>query len=67
MFDVDFDKERAAWDVVGSSDYKKDGVEATNGFAFGVSQLLLSLALGGSSATAPVVSQLLTRETPPHS
>jgi len=34
VFDVDFDKERAAWDVAGSSDWKRDNIDATNGFAF---------------------------------
>jgi len=34
VFDVDFDKARAAWDVYGSSDWQRDGLDATNGFAF---------------------------------
>ncbi|GIL88159.1 hypothetical protein Vretimale_14076 [Volvox reticuliferus] len=34
VFDVDFDKERAAWELYGSSDWKRDGIDATNGFAF---------------------------------
>ncbi len=37
VFDVDFDKARAAWDVYGSSDWQRDGLDATNGFAFEVS------------------------------
>ena len=37
VFDVDFDKARAAWDVYGSSDGERDGLDATNGFAFAVS------------------------------
>lgn len=35
VFDVDFDKDRAAWEIEGSSDWVEDGVDATNGFAFG--------------------------------
>ncbi|KXZ44911.1 hypothetical protein GPECTOR_61g864 [Gonium pectorale] len=34
VFDVDFDKERAAWELYGSSDWQRDGIDATNGFAF---------------------------------
>jgi len=34
VFDVDFDKARAAWDVYGSSDWQRDSLDATNGFAF---------------------------------
>eukprot|EP00882_Tetradesmus_deserticola_P002586 GHRQ01002751.1.p1 GENE.GHRQ01002751.1~~GHRQ01002751.1.p1 ORF type:complete len:302 (+),score=132.94 GHRQ01002751.1:897-1802(+) len=34
VFDVDNDKPRAAWEVVGSSDFMRDGVDETNGFAF---------------------------------
>ncbi|WIA17469.1 hypothetical protein OEZ85_014309 [Tetradesmus obliquus] len=34
VFDVDNDKPRAAWEVVGSSDYLRDKVDETNGFAF---------------------------------
>ncbi|CAD7699185.1 unnamed protein product [Ostreobium quekettii] len=34
VFDVDYDKERAAWDVEGSSDWQRDGIEATNGYSF---------------------------------
>jgi len=34
VFDVDTDKERAAWEVYGSTDYMADGVDGTNGFAF---------------------------------
>jgi hypothetical protein len=36
VFDVDFDKARAAWDMYGSSDWQRDGLDATNGFAFEV-------------------------------
>ena len=36
VFDVDTDKERAAWEMEGSTDWKADGVDATNGFAFEV-------------------------------
>ena len=35
VFDVDHDKERAAWDLFGSTDFEKDGVNGTNGFSFG--------------------------------
>ena len=40
VFDVDFDKGRAAWEMEGSSDAERDGVDQTNGFAFEVPQLL---------------------------
>ena len=33
---MDFDKERAAWDLYGSSDWTRDNIDATNGFAFTV-------------------------------
>jgi hypothetical protein len=36
VFDVDFDKARAAWELQGSSDWERDGIDATNGFAFEV-------------------------------
>lgn len=36
VFDVDFDKERAAWELYGSSDATRDNIDATNGFAFTV-------------------------------
>lgn len=36
VFDVDNDKPRAAWEVVGSSDWMRDKVDETNGFAFEV-------------------------------
>ncbi len=36
VFDVDYDKERAAWELYGSTDWMRDGVDATNGFAFEV-------------------------------
>jgi hypothetical protein len=34
VFDVDLDKARAAWELEGSSDWERDGLDATNGFAF---------------------------------
>jgi starch synthase len=34
VFDVDTDKARAAWELEGSTDWKADGVDQTNGFAF---------------------------------
>lgn len=34
VFDVDNDKNRAAWDLHGSSDWKRDSLDDTNGFAF---------------------------------
>uniref|UniRef100_A0A7R9VX43 starch synthase n=1 Tax=Chlamydomonas euryale TaxID=1486919 RepID=A0A7R9VX43_9CHLO len=34
VFDVDFDKGRAAWDVWGSTNADVDGAQCTNGFAF---------------------------------
>ncbi|GMH38213.1 hypothetical protein BSKO_06097 [Bryopsis sp. KO-2023] len=34
VFDVEFDKPRAAWEMEGSSDWQRDGVDETNGFAF---------------------------------
>lgn len=36
VFDVDNDKPRAAWEVTGSSDWMRDRVDETNGFAFEV-------------------------------
>jgi glycogen synthase len=36
VFDVDNDKPRAAWEVAGSSDWMRDKVDETNGFAFEV-------------------------------
>ena len=36
VFDVDCDKARAAWEMEGSSDWERDGVDQTNGFAFEV-------------------------------
>jgi starch synthase len=38
VFDVDFDKARAAWELNGSSDWMRDNIDATNGFAFEVSK-----------------------------
>jgi len=35
VFDVDHDKGRAAWEIFGSVDPEKDGVDGTNGFSFG--------------------------------
>ena len=37
VFDVDFDKGRAAWEVYGSMDPERDQLDGTNGFAFSVS------------------------------
>ena len=34
VFDVDLDKARAAWELEGSSDWERDGLDVTNGFAF---------------------------------
>ncbi|GFH21717.1 uncharacterized protein HaLaN_19075 [Haematococcus lacustris] len=34
VFDVDYDKARAAWEMHGSSDFQRDNLDATNGFAF---------------------------------
>lgn len=34
VFDVDCDKARAAWEMEGSSDWERDGLDATNGFSF---------------------------------
>ena len=34
VFDVDYDKARAAWEVEGSSDWERDGLDVTNGFSF---------------------------------
>uniref|UniRef100_A0A7S3R3Z4 starch synthase n=1 Tax=Dunaliella tertiolecta TaxID=3047 RepID=A0A7S3R3Z4_DUNTE len=34
VFDVDYDKARAAWELQGSSDWQRDQLDATNGFAF---------------------------------
>ena len=39
VFDVDCDKARAAWEMEGSSDWERDGLDATNGFAFEVRSL----------------------------
>lgn len=36
VFDVDKDKERAAWEMWGSADYLVDGIDESNGFAFDV-------------------------------
>ena len=34
VFDVDHDKERAAWEIHGSDDYTMKGMDGTNGFSF---------------------------------
>ncbi|CAL8465412.1 g4948 [Coccomyxa elongata] len=34
VFDVDVDKARAAWELEGSSDWERDGLDVTNGFTF---------------------------------
>ena len=39
VFDVDWDKGRAAWELEGSADWQAEEVDATNGFAFDVSAL----------------------------
>ena len=36
VFDVELDKARAAWELEGSSDWERDGLDVTNGFAFEV-------------------------------
>jgi glycogen synthase len=36
VFDVDADKPRAAWEMAGSSDWERDSLDETNGFAFEV-------------------------------
>ncbi len=36
VFDVDVDKARAAWELEGSSDWERDALDSTNGFAFEV-------------------------------
>ncbi len=41
VFDVDFDKARAAWELQGSSDWQRDQIDCTNGFAFEVCILRL--------------------------
>lgn len=41
VFDVDYDKARAAWEMEGSSDWERDGVDQTNGFAFEVWHCLM--------------------------
>ena len=37
VFDVDWDKARAAWELEGSADWQAEQMDATNGFAFDVS------------------------------
>lgn len=34
VFDVDHDQARAAWELEGSTDWERDNIESTNGFAF---------------------------------
>ena len=34
VFDVDYDKARAAWELEGSADWQRDGVDQSNGSAF---------------------------------
>lgn len=43
VFDVDVDKARAAWELEGSSDWERDGLDVTNGFAFEVRALPMAL------------------------
>ena len=61
VFDVDVDKARAAWELEGSSDWERDGLDATNGFSFEVrspglppdlQRCLHSSAIRSSLATA---------------
>jgi starch synthase len=55
VFDVDYDKERAAWDVAGSSDWQRDNVDCTNGFAFEVGGLCVGE--GGQAGAMLMVAQ----------
>ena len=61
VFDVHCDKARAAWEMEGSSDWERDGLDATNGFSFEVHFLpvWICLALFVLRAT---VRQLLSSE-----
>ena len=34
VFDVDWDKARAAWELEGSADWQAERIDETNGFAF---------------------------------
>lgn len=62
VFDVDNDKPRAAWEMEGSTDWKADGVDATNGFSFevrgwgcwglGLLQVLATAAFAGWAGSA---------------
>jgi starch synthase len=54
VFDVDNDKARAAWEVAGSSDFVRDKVDETNGFAFEVSLWLgcVTVWKGGQGSAA---------------
>lgn len=45
---MDFDKGRAAWELYGSSDWQRDSMDATNGFAFTVSLYPAVVLLLGS-------------------
>jgi starch synthase len=46
VFDVDHDKERGAWEIHGSDDYTRPGMDGTNGFSFeGTDESSLDYAL----------------------
>lgn len=49
VFDVDVDKARAAWELQGSSDWQRDALDVTNGFAFEVRALAEHALVTGSS------------------
>lgn len=44
VFDVDWDKGRAAWELEGSANWQTEQIDATNGFAFDVSALCPQMA-----------------------
>ena len=45
VFDVHCDRARAAWEMEGSSDWERDGLDATNGFSFEARFLLVWVCL----------------------
>ncbi len=53
VFDVDWDKGRAAWELEGCADWQMEQIDATNGFAFDVSILTHS-----SKASLPCLAHL---------
>ena len=63
VFDVDCDKARAAWEMEGSSDWERDGLDATNGFSFEVLLACLDLPhfLCASCHTLPAAWLRMTR------